>query len=437
MIIHYETSKYAKNRHEKVERRTSSPRVRLFLDSKKTYQTMLGFGGAFTEAAAYTLSHVSETNRKKVLHAYFSKTEGLNYNLGRVPIHSCDFALENYTYVDDGDDHLESFSIERDRRFVIPMIQEAGQIRGEKIRLLASPWSPPAWMKDNKDMNNGGKLLPEYRQTWAEYYVKFLDAYHAEGVDVFALSVQNEPAAVQTWDSCVYSAEEERDFIKDHLGPAIKNSAFSDTKIVIWDHNRDIIVERATTVLEDSDTSKYVWGTGVHWYVSEAFENLSEVHRRFPDKHLLFTEGCIEGGVRLGAFETGERYARNMIGDISNYCEGYIDWNLTLDETGGPNHVGNFCDAPIICDTRNDTVHFNSSYYAIAHFSKHVLPGAKRIASQMDASDLRHVAFKNEDGGIVVILQNESENDIGVKLELEDRSLSVNIVKRSISTLLL
>jgi len=435
MIKHYETAKYSGLRHEEVNYDVKTTEGVLSVDTKKGFQKMLGFGGAFTEAAAYTLSQMSKENREKVLKAYFDPKQGLNYNIGRVHIHSCDFALENYTYVDDNDTSLESFSIDRDFKWVIPMIKDAEKIRGEKISLLASPWSPPAWMKTNNDMNHGGKLLPEYYQTWANYYVKYLDSYKAAGLDVFGLTVQNEPAAVQVWDSCTYTEEEERDFVKNYLGPTLEKSNHKDTKLIIWDHNRDIIVERAQGVLSDKEASKYVWGTGVHWYVSEAFENLSKVHDLFPDKHILFTEGCIEGGVQLNSFETGERYARNMIGDISNYCEGYLDWNLTLNEMGGPNHVGNYCDAPIIADTKTDQLHFNTSYYAMGHFSKHVLPGATRIASTSSTDDVKQVAFKNPNGEVVIVLQNETENDHTMTLEIDGVNHPIKISKRSISTI--
>lgn len=437
MAKHFETSLYEGKRLDLVERRADSVSTKITVDNEKRFQSMLGFGGAFTEAAAYTLSKMPEKLREEALKAYFDPDKGLNYNLGRVHIHSCDFALGNYTYIEEGDTSLETFDISRDRKWVIPMIKDAEAIRGGKIDLLASPWSPPAWMKTSKTMNNGGKLLPEYRQPWADYYVKFIDEYAKEGLNIFTISVQNEPAAVQTWDSCVYTAEEERDFVRDYLGPTLKGSKHSDVGIVIWDHNRDIVVERATTVLEDEKANGFVWGTGIHWYVSEAFENLSEVHRRFPDKHILFTEGCIEGGVRLGAFDTGERYARNMIGDISNYCEGYLDWNLVLDENGGPNHVGNYCDAPIIADTKAKKLHYNSSYYAIGHFSKYVKPGAIRVGTTVEGADLHHVAFENPDGEIVVIVQNETEQAEHVSFCHKNISYDAIIKPRSISTIIL
>jgi glucosylceramidase len=433
MILHVETSKYSGKREEIVEKPSKEGFLTLNLDLNKTYQDVLGFGGAFTEAAAYTLSKMSSANRNLVLEHYFNPTHGLGYNLGRMAMNSCDFALENYTYVKDFDETLESFDIAREFKWVIPMIKDAEKIRGDKIKLLISPWSPPAWMKDSNEMNNGGKLLKKYYGLWADYFIKFLDALEEASLSVFALTIQNEPAATQVWDSCVYTAEEEKTFIKEALGPKLKASKHKDKWIIIWDHNRDVVVERAKGVLEDKEANQYVWGTGIHWYVSEAFENLSIVHDLFPDKGILFTEGCIEGGVRLNVFESGERYMRNMIGDFSNYCEGYIDWNLTLNEIGGPNHVGNYCDAPIICDTKTDTVYINKSFDAIGHFSKYVKVGAKRIDSTLAINELNHVAFKNPDGSIVIVLQNPTEKD--QSFNISDKLVTVS--KRSMSTIIL
>lgn len=435
MIKHYETSLYGSLRHALVDRKTKTTSGKITINDDRAYQSILGFGGAFTEAATYTLNKLSKTNQEMVLKAYFDITSGLGYNLGRVHINSCDFALENYSYVEDYDTELKTFDIAREKKWVIPTIKAAEKIRGQALDLLASPWSPPAWMKSNNEMNHGGKLRPEYYQSWADYYIRFIEAFKAEDLNIFAISVQNEPAAVQTWDSCEYSAEEERDFIKDYLGPTLKSSPFKDVGIVIWDHNRDIVVERVKTTLGDVQAKAYIWGTGIHWYVSEAFENLTTVHNLYPDKHILFTEGCIEGGVKLGAFDSAERYARNMIGDFNNYCEGYIDWNLLLNEFGGPNHVGNFCDAPIIADTQNDIIHFNSSYYAIGHFSKHIQVGARRIGTNTKNTKLNHVAFLNPDNSKVIVIQNDSETDQTVELTDTNITYPCIIKKRSIVTI--
>jgi glucosylceramidase len=407
----------------------------LSIDSKQTFQNVLGFGGAFTEAAAYNFSKMSKPQQDKLIDLYFHPEHGLGYTLGRIAMNSCDFALGNYTYVDENDEALETFSIERERRWVIPMIHRANQVALSPVQILVSPWSPPAWMKTNQQMNHGGQLKKEYYPLWAQYFVTFLDHIKKENVDVFAVSAQNEPAAVQTWDSCIYSPEEEGAFVLDHLGPALKASAHADTKVLIWDHNRDVIEERVTPILSDPRAKDYVWGVAFHWYVSEAFENLSVVKDKFPDTHLLFTEGCIEGGVKLGAYGSGERYMRNMIGDFSNGCEGYIEWNLMLDMQGGPNHVGNYCDAPIICDVDNDHFHVNSSYHAIGHFSRHVKPGAKRIKSQLDHPFITHIAFINPSGETVVILQNETEESTTLGLSVEGEAYTFAIEPHSYSTI--
>lgn len=403
------------------------------IDISKSYQSILGFGGAFTEATAYTLSRISEDKRREVIESYFDKEKGLGYSLGRLHIHSCDFALENYTYVDEYDVELNSFSIARDRKWVLPLVKDALKTRGEEINILASPWSPPAWMKSNNNMNRGGKLLPEYRKAWAKYYTKFIKAYREEGIDIWGISVQNEPEAVQTWDSCIFTEEEERDFVRDNLGPTMHEEGLQDIKILIWDHNRDVIVRRAAGVLLDPEAAKYVWGTAFHWYVSEEFENVGKVHEMFPDKHLLFTEGCQEGGVKLGEWFTGERYGRNIIGDLNNWTEGYIDWNLVLDEEGGPNHVRNLCDAPIIADTKNNELYYNSSYYYIGHFSKYIKPGAVRVGVE-NHSDLQVTSFLNEDNALATVVMNETEVEKSFNLVYENETVELKLAPHSIAT---
>lgn len=432
------TAKDTTKRLERQELNQSVERVSdtaIYVDTNQRFQKMVGFGGAFTEASAYTLSCVSEDKRNEVIKAYFNRENGLNYSIGRVHIHSCDFALGNYTYVEDYDHELKTFDISHDFKWVIPLIKDAMKERGEAIQILASPWSPPAWMKSNNEMNHGGKLLPEYFDAWANYYVKFIKAYREAGIPIDSITVQNEPAAVQVWDSCIYTAEEERDFIKNHLGPTLVKAGLGDIKLYIWDHNRDIIVERAKTVLEDPEAAKYVYGTGLHWYVSEEFEKVGKVHELFPDKHILFTEGCQEGGVHIGAWHTGERYGRNMIGDINNWCEGYLDWNICLNETGGPNHVNNLCDAPIIVNTQNNEVIYNSSYYYIGHFSKYVQPGAYRVGCSVNDDQLLTTAFINPNGEKVVIVMNQTEQNITYDLNIDGDIFNQTILPHSIHTI--
>ncbi len=409
----------------------------LVIDETIQYQEMIGFGGAFTESSAYNLSRINKEQRAAAIKAYFDPIDGLGYTLGRVSIHSCDFSINSYTYIEEGDKELKTFDISRDTKLVIPLILDASKIANRDIEILASPWSPPAFMKDNNSMIFGGKLLPEYYDVWAKYYVKFIEEYRKKGVNIWGITVQNEPAAVQRWDSCIYSGEEERDFIKNHLGPIMQQSSASDVKILIWDHNRDIIVERAKTVLDDKKAASYVWGTAFHWYMSEEFENVGKVHDLFPDKGLLFTEGCQEGGVHLNSWETGERYARNMIGDFNNHTQGYIDWNLFLDNTGGPNHVNNLCDAPIIVDIFPQNLIYESSYYYIGHFSKYVRPQAKRIHLENNHIEIKASAFLNKDGTMALILLNESNQVHDYSFQYQDKTYAFRMSEHSIHTVLL
>lgn len=408
----YTTSNVPLARHHASRPANGTANGRLTLTPSQTFQTILGFGGAFTESATHTLSKMSEATQKAVLNAYFDPREGLGYTLGRVHINSCDFSLSNYTYVDDHDETLDSFSIDREFTTVIPTILRAEAIAQRKFSFLASPWSPPGYMKTTGQMNHGGKLKKEYHSLWATYFIKYLDAMKDADIHIDMITVQNEPAAVQTWDSCEYTAIEEKDFIKHHLGPALKTSSHAHVKLFAWDHNKDLIIERMRPIYDDPLAASFTDGAAFHWYMSDDYTHLRTLHEAYPDKHILFTEGCIEEGPRVGSYDTGVRYIKDMIEDFNHFTEGFIDWNLFLDETGGPNHASNFCDAPIILDTKTDTIHINSTFYAIKHFSKHVLPGAKRIASACEVLGVMHVAFINPDQSIVVIVFNDSDRDV-------------------------
>ncbi|HEY0354840.1 MAG TPA: glycosyl hydrolase, partial [Flavisolibacter sp.] len=234
--------------------------VCVFVNPGKTFQTFMGIGGAITDASAEVFARLTPAKQQEFLDAYFSKEKGIGYTLVRTNINSCDFSSSSYTYVEEGDAALKTFNIDHDRKYKIPMIKKALAAAGPNAHFYASPWSPPAFMKDNKNMLRGGKLLPQYHQSWANYYVKFISAYQREGIPVWGLTVQNEPMATQRWESCIFTAEEERDFIKKYLGPTLKKAGYGNKKIVAWDHNRDLITQRASTILDDPEAAKYVWG---------------------------------------------------------------------------------------------------------------------------------------------------------------------------------
>lgn len=414
---------------------TDHRRVTLTAYPEHPFQTILGFGGSFTEAAAVTWARLDSDAQHALLTDYFDPKAGHGYSLGRVHMGSCDFALGNYSHVADaGDVGLRSFSIERDRGSLIPFLRAAAAVRGEPLRLLASPWSPPAWMKTTGTMNRGGKLVANYRAAWARCYVRFIQEYAAEGIPIWAVSVQNEPEATQTWDSCLYTGEEERDFVRDHLGPALHDAGLGGVEIIIWDHNRDRMVERAAQVYSDPAAARYVWGTGFHWYGTDHFDHVRLVHDAWPDKHLLFTEGCQEGGPHHGSWDLGERYARSMINDLNRWTEGWIDWNLTLDERGGPNHVGNYCSAPVLVDTASGTLLRQSSYYYIGHVARFVRPGARRILCATADPDVEAAAFSNTDSSLAIVVLNRTEVPKSLALQLHGRDYAVDLPPRSIAT---
>jgi glucosylceramidase len=396
----------------------------------------MGFGGSFTEAAAITFSQMPDNLKKQAIDAYFSE-DGLRYNLGRATIHSSDFSEKSRTYIDEYDDSLESFSIEEDELAIIPLMKAAKKVAGD-IFITSAPWSPPAFMKTNEEMYFGGKLKKEYYPIWAKYLVKYVLEMKKRGIDISAMSVQNEPEANQVWESCHYTAQEELEMVK-HLHKEIENAGL-DVKITIWDHNRDIAAERVHAILKEIPDK--VWGVAYHWYVNEDSENLSVIHDLYPNHHIIFTEGCIEftnTAVNSNpngedVWKNGQWYGRNIIKDSLNYSEGFIEWNLFVNEEGGPNHVQNFCEAPIMYDRSSKKLLFKPSYYVIGHFSKYVDKGAKRIhISRTIDKDIYSTAYKNPDQSIVIIIQNEG----WVKqftMVVDEKSVDISLPGQSIST---
>lgn len=417
--------------------------VCVFVDPDKKFQSYMGMGGALTDASAETFYKLPADKQQEILKAYFDKTNGIGYTLGRTNIASCDFSSDTYNYVDENDKQLKSFNVEHDKQYKIPLIKEAIKAAGGKLIMFASPWSPPAWMKDNNDVLHGGHLKKDYYQTWANYYPKFIRAYEKLGIPIWGISVQNEPMAKQTWESCIYTAEEERDFLKNNLGPTMEKAGLKNVKIIVWDHNRDLMYQRAQTYFDDPAASKYAWGIGFHWYENwsggdNMYSNVKLVHEAYPNKQILFTEGCVEKftPTRLTDWALGERYGRSLINDFNNGMNGFTDWNILLDENGGPNHVGNFCFAPIHADVKKGEVIYTNAYYYIGHISKYVKPGAKRIISSPSRSQLLSTAFVNPDGKVVVVVMNQSDAEIPYFLWIKGQAAEVKAAAHSMSTLI-
>ena len=424
------------------KRQPTEGEISVFVNPDKTFQTFVGIGGALTDASAETFAKLSKSKQQEFLEAYYSKDKGIGYTLGRLTIHSSDFSSGSYTYINEGDKELKSFNIDHDRQFRLPFIKQAMQTAGGKLTLFASPWSPPAFMKSNKDMLHGGKLLPEFYQPWANYFVKYIRAYEKEGIPIWGVTIQNEPMATQRWESCIFSAEEERDFLKNNLGPTLWKNGLKDKKIIVWDHNRDLITHRVSTILGDAEAAKYVWGIGFHWYETWSggqpmYENIEQVHEMYPEKNLLLTEATVESfnAARYQFWGNGERYGRSMIKDFNNGAVGWTDWNVLLDETGGPNHVGNFCLSPIHADTKTGELIYTPSYYYIGHFSKFIKQGARRISSAASRSQLLTTSFLNPDGKVVTIVMNESDKTVTYNYVVGTQSAEAKILPHAIQTL--
>lgn len=398
------------------------------------YQHFIGFGGAFTEATAYNFSKLSDTNKLQLLKDYFSE-QGLNYNLCRTTINSCDFALNNYTYLDRFSKNIKSFSIKHDKNYIIPMIKSALSIK-PNLKLIATPWSPPAFMKDNNNMNNGGKLLPKYREMWAQYILKFLQEYKKENINIDFITIQNEPNALQSWESCLYTPEEMAEFIQDYILPIFEKNKVS-TKILLWDHNKDNIVSNINRIFQKiSPKNKNIFGIGFHWYTGDHFENLSLLKQLYPDKILINTERCTgySSFNKSDEVKNAELYSHDIIGNLNSGSSGEVDWNMLLDYKGGPNHKKNNCDSHVMLNSDNSSYIKHLSYYYIAHFSKYILPGAIRIAFSKFSKDLDVTAFKNLDNSIVIIILNCNEYSIDYNLLIDNSLYRDNIKPHSIIT---
>jgi glucosylceramidase len=407
------------------------------IDPQRRAQRILGFGGALTESAAYVLDQLPRAKRAQVLRSYFDPAEGIGYTLARTHIGSCDFSRSSWSLDDTaGDLKLRHFSLAPMRKRQLPLIRDAQRLVGaDKFKLLASPWSPPAWMKTNSNMNGGGSLLPACRDAWAQHYVRFVKAMHdEERIPVWALTVQNEPDAAQPWESCLYSAWEERDFVAEALGPALRNAGLADVKLFGWDHNRNALEERAFALLRNPSSAQYMSGLAIHWYRSEDFAAAQRTLRSFPNAQILFTEGCVEGGPHRDEWEPAERYARNIIGDLSHGVCGYIDWNIALDTDGGPNHADNYCHAPVLIDIKAGEPHYQPSFYYIAHFSKYVHPGAVRLELHNATEGLQALACVNPDDSIAAIVCNPGEQERAFTLAIADDARACNVPAHAIQT---
>ncbi len=465
----YETSANGNSLLEITDFSKDSNPITITLNPEEKFQTITGFGGAFTESSAYLVNKLSVANRKKIMDAYFG-VDGANYSLTRTHINSCDFSLKHYAYaMVDGDKNLEHFSIEEDKNNnLIPMILQAKAISKEGFKIIASPWTSPPWMKDNKNWV-GGKLLPEYYDTWALYFSKYIDAYKKEGIDIWGVTVENEPHGNgNNWESMLFSPQEMTNFVQNHLGPTLEEKGKSNIKILGYDQNRAGIKEWVNEMYKDEASSKYYSGTAIHWYEStyEVFpEDLQYAHNKAPNKYLIQTEACVDSEVphwqddawywKKEATDWGwdwasekdkylhpkyapvNRYTVDIIGCLNNWVDGWVDWNMVLDTKGGPNWFKNWCVAPVIVNPETDEIYFTPLFYVMSHFSKFMRPGAIKIGCTIDHKELVATAVKNPDNSIAVVVFNPTDKIQNLEIKLTNQTKHISINAKALQTVVI
>lgn len=438
---------------------------KVILKPEQERQTITGFGGSFTEASAYLLTTISKENRDLIIEAYFGET-GAKYSLTRTHMNSSDFSLGQYSFAPvEGDKELKHFTIEEDKDDIIPMIKDAMKVSKDGFKILASPWTASPWMKDNKKWV-GGKLLPEYYDTWALFFSKYVEAYRNEGIDIWGFTVENEPLGNgNNWESMHFTPDEMTNFVQNHLGPTLKGD-YPNVKILGYDQNREHLKEWVDSQFKNEETSKYFDGTAIHWYASTFHyypEELNYAHQKAPNKYIIQSEACIDAQVPVWkddawywqkeATDWGftwapekdkpmhpkyapvYRYARDIIGCLNNWVDGWIDWNMVLDTQGGPNWFKNWCVAPVIVDPTKDEVYFTPLYYTLSHFSRFIRPEAKVINIENTDKELMITAAKNPDDSIAVVVFNETNKTKNIELYLGENNINIIVKPQSIQTI--
>jgi len=401
-------------------------------------QEVLGFGGALTDAAAVTFSQINAGLQNQFVEAYFGKT-GIGYSVCRTNINSCDFSPQSYSFDDNRNDYdLTNFNVSHNEKIMFPFLKKVLSGSVQPVKLFGSPWSPPAWMKSNGQMtgsNQPGLIQdPKIFTSWALYLSKVVTAYHNEGIDFWGLTIQNEPEFAAPWEACCYNPAQQRDFLKNYLGPQLRKD-HPNLKIMVFDHNKDHVADWVRTIFTDASASNFADGTAFHWYSGPQFENLAQAHSIAPSKFLLATEAC-NCPPSIGNWGYGENYGYDIIGDLNNWAVGWTDWNILLNLQGGPNHLNNFCGAPVHADTGAQKLLFESPYYYMGQISKYITPGSIILNTGVSDGSLSAVSALTKDGKTVVVVLNRGNNAITYTLQDGSKSASVTSPAHSIHTLI-
>ena len=442
--------------------------VRVVVKADERKQKIEGFGGSFTDASAYLVHQMSPAQRQRIMEAYFAPG-GANYSLTRTHMNSCDFSRFHYSSAPvEGDLELEHFTVEQDREFLFPMIRSAQDISKDGFQVIASPWTAPPWMKDNHDWV-GGRLLPEMQPTWAQFFVKYAQACEAEGIPLWGFTVENEPHGNgNNWESMLYSPDEMTAFVRDHLGPALESEGLGHLGILGYDQNRAGLDEWTASMYRDEASAKYFAGTAIHWYEStyEVFpDDLERAHAAAPNKLLIETEGCIDAEVPVWQdddwywqkeatdwgftwreadkkylhpkYSPVHRYARDIIGCLNHWVNGWVDWNMVLDRQGGPNWFENWCIAPVIVDPEQDEVYFTPLYDVLCHFSKFIRPGSTVLGSECVTEDLMAVVVETPKGDHVIVCFNQGDTPRSVRIEGLSEDIRIELDAQALQTVVL
>jgi len=407
-------------------------RIAIDIDAQK--QSFIGFGAALTEASGYSFSQLDENKKQEFIKDCFSE-DGLNYNFMRLTIASSDFSLKSYSYSYKKD--LRDFSCEKDEEYVLPFIREIQNYKRD-LTFLASPWSPPRFMKSNKFLIFGGRLLEKYYPIYAKYLRKYIETYKSKGINIDYITIQNEPEASQVWESCRFTANQEANFAVNYLYPELKGNDLT-TKILTWDHNKDNLFNRANEIMSYPNANAIIAGFGHHWYTGDYFENVSKTREKYSDKLIIHTEGCT-GYSHFNPddeIKNAEMYAHDIIGDLNAGANGYIDWNILLDYKGGPNHKKNYCNSPIMLNENASDYYKNLSYYYIKHFSNIIKQNAKALQISNTNQELEITAFINNDNSVAIIVLNKTNNYLAYNIKIDNITINDGIKAHSIISYLI
>ncbi|XP_057660576.1 putative glucosylceramidase 3 [Diorhabda carinulata] len=424
----------------------------IVINSKITYQKIIGWGGAFTDSTGINIKSLKKNLQGKLMRSYFS-TEGLEYNLCRVPIGCTDFSTHGYTYVDDIDDGdyredplLTKFKLAReDHLYKIPLIKQAKKLQ-KNLLLFASAWTSPKWMKESGSYPGSmGYLKKKMYKPWANYFIKFLDNYFSNNITFWGITTGNEifySMAHLKIPGIVWTPEEMGHWISKYFGPKLRKSQHHQIKMLTIDDNRPTLTHSLDTIFSNTQNEGFIDGVAIHWYFDNENNSyiLDDIHHKYPNKFLLYTEACNGADnnlVKLGSWKNAEAYAKNIIQVLNRWVTGWVDWNMVLDTKGGPSYIRNFVDSPIIVNCTAQEFYKQPMYYILGHFSKFIPRDSIRISSSQNDLLIHVAAFKRPDNGVAVVILNPS--DVSQRRTLRDESkgeIQLELTPRSITTLL-